>query len=182
MASCDGGIIVTDNSKVFEKLQLLRNVGRKQLGEDVFSEIGFNYRMNEIQALLALEQLRILPKMIKKRRQVAKNYDNAFENLSELQAQRIPKFVKSSYYAYILRLKSKNLFIFLDELAKKGIETSLMFKTIYRHKAYQKNFKIKNLCPISEKLDKETFTIPLHAGIKDKEVEFVINTIRNLLK
>jgi len=182
MASCDGGIIVTDNSKVFEKLQLLRNVGRKQLGQDIFSEIGFNYRMNEIQAILALEQLRILPKMIKKRRQVAKIYDDAFKDLSELQAQRIPKIVKNSYYAYILRLKNKNLFTFLDKLTKKGIETSLMFKTIYRHKAYQKKFKIRNHCPVSEKLDKETFTIPLHAGIKNEEVEFVINTIRNSLK
>ena len=56
-----------------------------------------------------------------------------------------------------------------------------MFKTIYKHKAYQKYFKYKNNCPISEQLDKETFTIPLHAGIKDNEVEFVIKTIRNLL-
>jgi perosamine synthetase len=182
IASCDGGIIVTDNSKVFEKLQLLRNVGRKQLGQDIFSEIGFNYRMNEIQAILALEQLKILPKMIKRRRQVAKIYDDAFKDLSELQSQKIPKNVENSYYAYILRLKNKNLFTFLDKLTKKGIETSLMFKTIYRHKAYQKNFKIRNHCPISEKLDKETFTIPLHAGIKNEEVEFVINTIKNSLK
>jgi perosamine synthetase len=182
MASCDGGIIVTNNFRIFEKLQLLRNVGRKQLGQDIFSEIGYNYRMNEIQAILALEQLRILPKMIKRRREVAKIYDDAFKNLNELQTQKVPKFVKNSYYAYILQLKNKNLFTFLDKLTKKEIETSLMFKTIYKHKVYQKNFKIKNYCPVSEKLDKETFTIPLHAGIKNTEIEFVIKTIKNSLK
>jgi perosamine synthetase len=181
MASSDGGIIVTDNSRIYKKLQLLRNVGRRQLGQDIFSEIGYNYRMNEIQAILAIEQLKILPKMIKRRRQIAKIYDETFSNINELQNQKISKLVKSSYYAYILRMKKKNLFKFLDELALEGIETSLMFKTIYKHKAYQKYFKIKNNCPVSEKLDNETFTIPLHAGIKDKEVEFVINTIRKKL-
>jgi perosamine synthetase len=181
MASSDGGIIVTDNLKIYERLQLLRNVGRKQLGQDIFSEIGYNYRMNEIQAILAIEQLKILPKMIKRRRQIAKIYDEAFSNIDELESQKISSLVKSSYYAYILRMKKKNLFKFLDKLALEGIETSLMFKTIYKHKAYQKYFKIKNNCPISEKLDNETFTIPLHAGIKNEEVEFVINTIRKKL-
>lgn len=181
MASSDGGIIVTNDSSLYEKIQLLRNVGRKKLGQDMFSEIGYNYRMNELQAILALEQLDILPKMINRRRQVAKIYDSAFDGIERLEKQYIPSFVKSSYYAYIMRLKKGNLKKFLNKLTERGVEQSLMFISIYKHKAYEKIFGRRlGLCPISEKLDEQTFTIPLHAGITDDEIQYVIKTVKNV--
>ena len=183
MASSDGGIIVTDDESIYEKLLLLRNVGRKKLGQDDFFEIGYNYRMNEIQAAIALEQLKILPKMIHRRREVAKIYDSEFRSVESLQIPIISSNIKSAYYAYILRLRKGNLEIFLDKLAKQGIETSLMFISIYRHKVYEKLFgKRIGLCPISERLDKETFTIPLHAGISDNEVQYVAKEIKKICK
>jgi len=68
MASADGGIIVTNNKSHYDQIQLLRNIGRKKMGEYDFTEIGYNYRMNEIQAVIASEQLLQLPKMLKRRR------------------------------------------------------------------------------------------------------------------
>ena len=183
MASADGGIIVTEDESIYEKLLLLRNVGRKKLGQDDFFEIGYNYRMNEIQAAITLEQLRILPKMIQRRREIAKIYDSELREIENLQIPLISPNIKSSYYAYILRLQKGNLEKFLHKLSKRGIETSLMFLSIYRHKAYEKLFGKKNgLCPISERLDKETFTIPLHVGMNDKQVKYVVEEIKKICK
>jgi perosamine synthetase len=101
--------------------------------------------------------------------------------MKNLQIPEINSNIKSSYYAYVLRMKKGNLEKFLNKLSNKGIETSLMFISVYKHKAYEKLFgKQFGLCPISEKLDRETFTIPLHAGINDQEVDYVIDKIKNI--
>lgn len=181
ISSSDGGIIVTNNYKLYEKLQLFRNVGRRYLGKYDYTEIGYNYRMNEIQAILALEQMRILPKMIRRRKGIAKIYDDELSSLKNIHTQLVHPNVSSVYYAYILRLIKGNLVRFRKKLSDNGIETSPMFTTIYKTKAYEKLFgKVGKLCPISEKLDSQTFTIPLHPEMTDNEVHYVIKEIKKI--
>jgi len=179
MASSDGGMIVTNSRQLFDKLILLRNVGRKEIGKYDYTEIGYNYRMNEVQAILAQEQLRLLPKMLKKRREIAKRYNLEFKELSNIRTQKISQNVNSGYYAYIMKLTKGNLDKFRKKLLDKGIETSPMFTTVYKTKAYKKLEKIDCFCPISEKLDTQTFTIPLHPGLTSKQIDYVIKEIKN---
>lgn len=182
MASSDGGIVVTNSYSLYEKIMLLRNVGRKNLGKYDFSAIGYNYRMNEIQAILAIEQLHLLPNMIKRRREIAAAYDSSFENIKKLEIQKIYPNVKSSYYAYILRLTKGNLNSFRKKLSEKKIETSPMFISLHKTRPYQKMYgKTTNLCPVSEMLDTQTFTIPLHPGMSDNQVNYVIKQIKKIL-
>ena len=179
MSSADGGIITTNNSEVYEKILRLRNVGRKDLGKYDYEIIGYNYRMNEIQAILLKEQLKLLPKMLKRRREIAKMYDDELKGVRNIIAQKIYPHIKSSYYAYIVRSTKGNLNKHRNELSVNGIETSPMFTTIYNMKAYRNLFgNCNNFCPISEKLDKQTFTIPLHPKLTNKEVGFVITNIK----
>jgi len=182
MASSDGGIVVSNNSSLYEKIARLRNVGRRNLGKYDFTEIGYNYRMNEIQAILAREQLRLLPNMIKKRREIAARYNLEFHNIEKLRIQRIMPNVRSSYYAYILRLTKGSLDRFKIQLEKKGIETSPMFISLHKTKPYQKMGKMyTHSYPISEMLDKQTFTIPLHPKLSNKQVDYVVRTIKEIL-
>jgi len=182
MVSSDGGIIVTNNRSIYEKIMLLRNVGRRNIGNHDFSIIGYNYRMNEIQAILANEQLRLLPKMLKRRRKIAELYNHEFEKIKILDTQKILPGVKPSYYAYIMRLLKGNLNLLRRNLYKNGIETSPMFTTLYKTKPYLNLLPKKSKkCAISEKLDNETFTIPLHPGMKNKEVKYVIQKINNFV-
>jgi perosamine synthetase len=177
MASSDGGIVVTNNHSIYKKLILFRNVGRKDIGIYDYTEIGYNYRMNEVQAILAREQLKMLPDMLKKRREIAKKYNSKLKNISNLEIQKISSKVNSGYYAYIIKMTEGNLEKFRKKLARKGIETSPMFSTIYKTSVYKKLGKA-NYCPISEKLDYQTFTIPLHPGLTSKQVNHVIKEIK----
>jgi dTDP-4-amino-4,6-dideoxygalactose transaminase len=181
MASSDGGMIVTDDYEIYQKLLLLRNVGRSEIGKYDFSIIGYNYRMNEIQAIIAKEQLRILPMMLKKRKTLAKIYDENLEKISNLEPQKISQNVKSSYYAYVLKLTKGNLSKYRENLKNYGIETSPMFTTLYKTKPYSKlSSKYNKICNISEVLDNQTFTIPLHPGLSEKDVSYVCKTIKQL--
>ena len=182
MASTDGGIIVTNSKKIYDQILLLRNSGRPKLGNYDFSVIGYTYRMNEIQAIIALEQLKLLPKMLKRRRELAKIYDESLK-IKNIDKQKILPGVQSSYYAYVLRLLKGNLSSLMKELSKKGIENSPMFTTLYKTKAYSNLRKtIFENCLISEKLDKQTFSIPLHAGMTDKQVEYICRNIKHTIE
>lgn len=182
IASSDGGIVSTDNKKLYEQLLLFRNVGRKKIGEYDFTEIGYNYRMNEIQAVLALEQLRLYPDIIKKRKKIAKIYDEELSSLNNLKIQKIHQNVNSVYYAYVVRLVHGNLNLLRRKLELRGIETSPMFFTLYNTSAYKKLYgKEVNQCPISEKLDSQTFTIPLHPSMTENQIFYVIKMIKNLV-
>ncbi len=178
MASSDGGIVVTNNYTLYEKIISLRNVGRAKLGNYDFTTIGYNYRMNEIQAILAREQLRLLPTMLKLRREIAQIYDSRFTDYVNLKPQKISPNVRPSFYAYVLRLKKGNLNSFRKKLARKGVETSPMFTSLHNMKPYVELFgKRKGLCPVTEKLDNQTFTIPLHPAMNKKEVDHVVRSI-----
>jgi perosamine synthetase len=179
MASSDGGILVTNNQKIFEKAILYRNVGRPLIGKYDFSVIGYNYRMNEIQAIIAQEQLRLLPLMLKKRRNIAKTYDENFFKLENIQKQKILPEVISAYYAYVLRLDKGNLDNLRNKLSKKGIQTSPMFTTLYKAKPYSK-MKIQK-CYVSEKLDSQTFSIPLHPNLSETQIDFVSKSLITLV-
>jgi len=182
MASSDGGIITTNNKNLYEKIVLLRNVGRITSGRWDFKLIGYNYRMNEIQAILADEQLHYLQKMLKMRKKIAATYDSKLSSIKNLKKQKIFPYIKSSYYAYVMRLMKGDLKILRKKLSKVGIETSQMFTSIYNTKPYIELFgKRKGLCPISEKLDNQTFTIPLHPGLSDDEVDYVIKNIKKIV-
>ena len=182
MASTDGGMIVTNDSKLAERLELLRNVGRKKLGNHDFSIIGYNYRMNEIQAIFGNEQLRILPYMLKKRRAIADIYNSELNQLSTIQIQKINSNVTSAYYCYIIRLLKGNLKNLRKHLANFNIETSSIFTSIYKTKPYEKIFGKRNgLCPISEILDDQTFTIPLHPGLKQKDIFYIVKYLKKFI-
>lgn len=178
MASSDGGMVVTNNRQIFEKLLLLRNVGRREIGKYDYTEIGYNYRMNEIQAILAQEQLKLLPEMLKKRRNIANVYNSELKDIPNLRIQKISPNVNSAYYSYVIKLTKGNLEKFRKTLREKGIETSPMFTTIYKTKIYQKLSTFPNNCPVSERLDSQTFTIPLHPALTPKQVNYIIKEIK----
>lgn len=183
MASSDGGAIITNDKKLYDKLLLLRNIGRVRGGIYEFSVVGYNYRMNELQAILAIEQLRLLPNMLKKRRQIAQKYDDVFNEILKFQTPKMLDGVKSAYYAYILKLKRGNLVRLRSQLARKGIETSPMFTTLYKTEVFEKILGEKRgFCPVSEDLDDKTFTIPLHPGMTKSQIQYVIKEIKRLVQ
>jgi len=137
--------------------------------------------MNEIQAILAQEQLKLLPKMLKRRREIANIYNNELKDIPNLHCQKIVKNVNSAYYSFVMKLTKGNLKKFRKTLKENGIETSPMFTTIYKTKIYQKLSIFSNNCPISEILDDQTFTIPLHVGITNTEINYIIKTIKKIL-
>lgn len=188
LSSSDGGAVVTNDEKVAEKVHLLRNIGRPALGQYDVLEIGYNYRMNEMQAILANEQLSLLPFMLEKRRTLAERYNR---NLKDIDGMIVPyskPYVRHSYYAYVIRVLGIERIIFKNILLEKGVESSPMFDPVYLSTRYLNMYEEykAGLNPVSEQVSKETISIPLHPALGESDVDYVsdviISTIRDQRK
>ena len=174
----DGGMIVTDNKKLAEKLKRLRNYGKDKKGE--FLEKGINSRLDELQAAILRVKLKHLDKWIEQRRYFANLYNDYLKNSGMI----LPKEDKDcfhSYHLYVIRSKRRNQL--MNFLKKKGIQTVIHYpKVIYLEKAYQDlNFK-KGTCPIAEKISQEIISLPIYPELTEKEIKEISENILNYVK
>lgn len=179
----EGGLISTNNKELYEKLISLRSHGElKKDGREIYSSLGYNYRLTDLQAVLGLEQFKKLSWILNKRKELAQNYDRGFANNPKIIVPVVPLNTKHTYQSYMIRFKNTKLSALeiSQQLTKKEIATRLGIMLIHKQPLYQKLFGKINL-PVSEKVAKETLIIPLYPKMSNREQEFVIKSINNII-
>jgi len=190
----EGGIVLTNNDEFAKKIKLLRSHGiTREINEmsrkpdgPWFNEqidLGYNYRMTEIQAALGSSQLKRLDSYVALRNNKAEIYRSELEDLP-LKFQRINEGCYSSMHLFVIRLqreKIKNTHIeIFNSLIASGIGVNLHYMPVYKH-GYFKNMKfIDNDFNESEDYYKEAITIPMYPTLKDSDQLFVIDKIREI--
>lgn len=180
----EGGLISTNSKDLYEKLISLRSHGEiKKDGHETYYSLGYNYRLTDLQAALGIEQLKKLDWIINKREELAQNYNRAFANNPRIIVPTVPLNTKHTYQSYMIRFKNTKLSTLeiSQQLAKKGIATRLGIMLIHTQPLYRKLIGKINL-PVSERIAKETLIIPLYPKMSNKEQEFVIKSINNIVK
>ena len=183
----EGGMITTNSKKISSKLKLFRNHGinrdkrflvdkTKKINHYEQVELGFNYRMNDLEAALGISQLNRLKKFINKRTKIAKFYDNELTNLP---IQK-PIFTKnSSWHLYVILLKNKNirqkLFNFLK---RKDINCQIHYIPIHTHPFYKKIGFKKNDFPNSVEYYEKCLSLPIFFDLKYSIQKKIIVLIR----
>ena len=193
ITSCEGGIATTNSEKIFNSLLLYREHGISRQTNNQFKnkrpkyyeqiKLGYNYRMNEIEATLGILQLKKLDKSVKYKNILAKRYDKALKNLP-LGIQNIPKNYYSSYHLYIVLLKNDKINFrdnLLKHLIKKGIGCNIHYMPIYRHPYYKKKDLIKKFSS-SELYYKNCISIPMYAGLTIQNQNKVIKILKENIK
>ncbi len=186
----EGGAMLTNNKNLALKFSSLRSHGiersnfKKKSSFSWYYEqknLGFNYRLNDIEASLGYSQLSNLKKFIKERNKIA-NYYKKKLNSKKIKFQKINNLSKSSYHLFIIRTNKKLRKIIYDKLKKKGVTTSFHYIPIYRHPYYnQYKFSKKNF-KVSEKYYEDGLSIPLYFGLNQKIQNKIINIINNTIK
>jgi len=191
----EGGILTTNNKKISEISKVLRTHGInkdkkkfqfKNNSPWYFEQIllGYNYRMNDIEAALGISQLKRLKFFLKKRNQISKIYT---ENLKSLNLF-LPKQNKNcynSYHLYPIRIKDNKTIKFrkslYDFLKEKKIFLNLHYIPIYRHPYYKKKgFKKENF-PNCEKYYNSALSLPIYPDLKQKNLFKIIRYIKIFL-
>jgi dTDP-4-amino-4,6-dideoxygalactose transaminase len=192
MATGEGGMLVTDDDRLAQRLKLLRSHGMTSMTlnrhqghaytYDVV-DLGYNYRMTEISAALGILQLKKLRNGNRKRKALTDLYRSKLQGTTGLSLpfRNYPR--KSSYHLFPVVLSREiNREKFMQLLKGERIQTSIHYPPIHRFSYYRKNFK-GNLgkLPLTELAGRQEVTLPLHPLLKERDVTFVCNAVKKLL-
>lgn len=177
----EGGMITTNNDELAEFAASVRNHGEGKQNEYV--KIGYNWRMNEISAILGIQQLKKLEKIIELRNQVAKYYN---ENLKVkgIELFQKPKNIRHAYYKYPLLLNRVIDRIKIKKgMRKRGVETGeIYYPPIHLQPIYMELFNTKKgMFPISEDVLNRIICLPMFPGLKEEEMVYVTENFKRYL-
>ncbi len=183
----EGGMAMTNNLELAAKMQRLRSHGiTRDLAEMTQIpdgpwyyqqvELGYNYRMTDIQAALGLSQMKRLKEFIIQRHDIANLYTNLFKELPVVTPWQNPD-TYSSYHLYVVRIKNSKEITHgqvFERLRTSGILVNLHYIPVYRHPFYQKiGYNIAEF-PEAEKYYSEAISLPIFSGLKDSEIASVV--------
>jgi len=190
----DGGFVTTNREDYYQRLKLLRQHGmsvndrvRHESSKIIFEdhvELGYNYRLTDIQAAVGIKQLEILDWIISERRIIANKYHEAFKDINCIRLPLEKEGYFSNYQSYSIYLLD-NCPITRNELMQKmldsGISTRRGIMTSHRETAYKKEYHSLSL-PISEKACDQSIILPLFIPMKPEDIQKVIDTFRSIVK
>lgn len=181
----EGGMAVTDSEKLYQRLMLFRSHGitreeslmEKNEGGWYYEqlELGYNYRMTDIQAALGSSQLKKLDRFLARRRELAKRYDRAFENVPGLRTPKQLPYAESGWHLYVLQFPGADRDKVFADLREAGFGVNIHYIPVYRHPYYRKHGYQDVYCPNAEELYAHMISLPLYPGLTDEQQDIVIN-------
>jgi UDP-4-amino-4,6-dideoxy-N-acetyl-beta-L-altrosamine transaminase len=187
----EGGAVLTNDESLFGKVQQLRSHGITRNPSEMSKpidgpwyyeqlDLGFNYRITDLQAALGISQLRRINLFIKKRRQIVELYNKLLAN-SKLLLPYQNKNTNSSFHLYIIRVPIESNFVrreLFERLRANGILVNLHYIPIYKHPYYQTKYKIDELnFPHAEKYYEEAISLPIYYDLKVSEVYKIVEIL-----
>lgn len=192
----EGGAMLTNREDLYEKLLLYRSHGitrepklleRESHGQWYYEQVdlGYNYRITDIQCALILSQIDKLEQFAARRRAIVEKYNEAFSQIPQLFVQQEIPESDTTRHLYILRIRPELLTIdrkgFFEAMGAENICCNVHYIPVYRHPYYEKLGYKEGLCPNAEKLYSEIMSLPLYYSMTDKDVDDVIMAVRKIV-
>lgn len=189
----EGGAITTNSKEFYDKLVMLRSHGvtkdkekleRKNEGDWYYEmqDLGYNYRITDIQCALGISQLKKINKFIKRRREIAKKYDEAFEDLN-IEPLKEKSGQVNAYHLYVIKVKDKGTRLALyNYLKESGIFCQVHYIPVYLQPYYRKIGYSEGECPEAEKFYDKIISLPMFPSLKEEEQYYVIEKIKEFFK
>lgn len=187
----EGGMIVTDDKELYERLVLFRSHGitrdetfmtRKE-GPWFYQqlELGYNYRMTDIQAALGCSQMKKLDGFIERRRELAKRYDEAFAECENIVTPYQRPETNSGWHLYIIQVKDCDRREVFEKLRAEGIGVNVHYIPVYLHPYYQEHGYRDVHCKWAEEIYSNMISLPLYPGLEDEKQDEVIEKVKRIL-
>jgi perosamine synthetase len=187
----EGGMITTDDPEVAARLRRLRSQGasssdlaRHESGRaefESYDELGFNYRMTDIQAAIGCVQMTKLERILAARGAAADRYGEMLGDDERVRLPYSPPGCRHTYQSYCVQLPSEEVrAVVMSELAQQSIATRRGVMAIHLQPLYRERFPACSL-PITERTTRESMLIPLYAGMPELEQETVVDALQRAL-
>jgi len=207
----EGGAILTNNDELAERCKMLRNHGMIRnpnlfvnSSEDLSAlkdssaensiapwcyempELGYNYRLTDIQCALGLSQLKKLDKFVQRRQEIVDIYNAAFSNVNHVITPPDSKSARTSWHLYVLQIDfrsiGKSRLQVVNALEKLGIGTQVHYIPVYLQPYYRKTYGYApGKCPVAESVYEKSLSLPLYPLMSDDDVNRVIETVTTVI-
>ena len=152
-------------------------------GFNVMTELGYNYRLTEMQAALGITQLKKLDRFLKTRRQIVKWYQAALAKNTNIVLPKEIKGSSSAWHLYVIRTKEiKDRLPLYNFLKDKGVGVNFHYPCVYQHPYYRAHGFKNVICPAADHYAETAITLPLHTLLTRQDVLFIAKIIKDFLK
>ena len=191
----EGGVVTTDDPALDARMRTFRNHGittdHRRRGEQAswvyeIVELGYNYRLTDIQCALGLSQLAKLPARIERRQAIARHYDRAFASLAEVRPLATRDEVSHAYHLYMVRVDTTGLAgdraTLFTALRREGIGVNVHYIPVHYHPFYRQRFGTgPGLCPVAEAAYEQLLTLPMFPAMTASDVQDVVDAMTKVV-
>ena len=191
----EGGMVTTDDPALAQRMRVFRNHGitsdhrqREKEGSWYYEmvDLGYNYRLTDIQCVLGLSQLRKLTGWVARGREIACQYDAAFAGMPAVEPLAVRPDAVHAYHLYVVRVKSQGSGLFRAQVfaaqRSAGIGVNVHYIPVHLHPFYRQRFGTgPGLCPVAERAYEELITMPVFPGMSDSDVIDVTTAVANVV-
>ena len=185
----EGGAVIVNSKKIYEKLKLIRSHGR-QINSNYFQtnetpnyiSLGYNWRMSSMTAALGISQLSKLDKLISKRRKNAQYLSSKLNKHSKIILPFNYKNHKSVFQLFSIRVTDNLRDDLMTFLTSKGIMSKIFFEPVHLSKFYSKNMNKKSSLPKTEKISQQVLTLPMYPSLTKGDMNFISDSIDEFME
>ncbi len=187
----EGGIITTNSKELYDRLILYRSHGITRDSTLMISndgpwyyqqlELGYNYRITDIQCALGISQMRKLDSFISRRREIADRYNKEFENVDGIIIPGQLDGCNNSWHLYVIQVTNKNRKDVVEVLLSKNIGVNVHYIPVYTQPYYREHGYKDVKCPNAEKAYSRFISLPMYAKLTNEEQDYVIEQIKKLI-
>ena len=196
LTTAEGGMITTDDAELARRMRSFRNHGittdhrqREARGSWAYEmvDLGYNYRLSDLQCALGSSQLKKLPGWVARRQAIAAQYAESFAGHGLLTPLRLQAGVTHAYHLYVIRLNLARLTADRGEvyraLRAEGLGVNVHYIPVHLHPFYQQRLgTAPGLCPVAEAAYHEILSLPIFPTMTDDDAESVIQAVGKVLE
>jgi len=174
-----GGMILTDDESLAEKAKYLTTQAKDDPIRYIHDEIGYNFRLTNIQAALGVAQLEQLPSILKRKKEIYDFYQSTIENIEGLSLSKVPDYADNNHWLNLLQIDNKvyneDREVLMKRLEENGIQTRPVWKLNHEQKPYKdcQYYQIGKAVELVE----ESLCLPSSANLTSKDLGKVINNL-----
>lgn len=190
LACGEGGAVATNNLEIAKKIRILRTHGMSKEAADRYTstythwdmtELGWKYNMFDVQAALLTKQIQRIDDYWKQRNHIIEIYNSEFKNCNNI---TIPSIVgKGANHLYTIWVQKEKRDFILQALQEKSIGVAVNYRAIHNLSFFKNTYNFKsNDFPVADDIGNRTITIPLYPKLKEIEIQYIIDAVKEVTK